>query len=59
MGRAIALRLARDGYAVACLDIDGASADGVAKEITEASGTALALGDVDVSMRQQVESAVD
>jgi NAD(P)-dependent dehydrogenase (short-subunit alcohol dehydrogenase family) len=59
MGRAIALRLARDGYAVAVLDIDAASADGVAKEITEAGGAALALGDVDVSVRSQVEAAVD
>ena len=59
MGRAIALRLARDGYAVAVLDVDSASAIEAAKEITEAGGTALALGDVDVSVRQQVEAAVD
>jgi len=59
MGRAIALRLARDGYAVACLDIDAASAKDVAQEIAEAGGQAFALGDVDVSVRQQVEAAVD
>lgn len=59
MGRAIALRLARDGYAVAVLDVDSASAIEAAKEIAEAGGTALALGDVDVSVRQQVEAAVD
>ena len=59
MGRAIALRLARDGYAVAVLDVDATSAIEAAKEITEAGGTALALGDVDVSVRQQVEAAVD
>jgi NAD(P)-dependent dehydrogenase (short-subunit alcohol dehydrogenase family) len=59
MGRAIALRLARDGYALAVLDVDSESAIESAKEITEAGGTAIALGDVDVSVRQQVEAAVD
>jgi NAD(P)-dependent dehydrogenase (short-subunit alcohol dehydrogenase family) len=59
MGRAIAIRLARDGYAVAVLDIDAASAKEAAEEIIGTGGSAIALGDVDVSVRQRVEAAVE
>lgn len=59
MGRAIALRLARDGFAVAVLDIDAASAKEAAEEIIGTGGSAIALGDVDVSVRQRVEAAVE
>ena len=43
MGRAGALRFAREGAAVAVVDIDEAGATAVAGEITEAGGRALAL----------------
>lgn len=42
IGRAAALRLARDGYAVACLDIDDAKAKDVADEAREGGGNAAA-----------------
>jgi 2-hydroxycyclohexanecarboxyl-CoA dehydrogenase len=58
MGRAIAHRLARDGFAVAVLDVDAASADLVATEVTDAGGVAMAAGGVDVSDRAQVYEAV-
>jgi NAD(P)-dependent dehydrogenase (short-subunit alcohol dehydrogenase family) len=58
MGRAIAHRLARDGFAVAIVDIDDAAADAVAAEITAEGHTAAAFGGVDVSDRAQVDAAV-
>jgi NAD(P)-dependent dehydrogenase (short-subunit alcohol dehydrogenase family) len=49
IGRAIGRRLAREGAAVALLDVDAATAAGVAAEITAAGGRAVALrGDVTV-----------
>jgi len=57
IGAAVARRLVRDGMAVALLDLDGASAQAVAAELTEAGGRALGL-DVDVTDTEQVESAV-
>lgn len=58
MGAAIARRLASDGAVVAVLDLDADHAAAVAAEITAAGGTALALGGVDVSSREQVDAAV-
>lgn len=43
MGRAGALRFAREGAAVAVVDLDGAGADTVAAQITEAGGRAVAI----------------
>ncbi|MET0270149.1 MAG: SDR family NAD(P)-dependent oxidoreductase [Sphingomonas sp.] len=43
MGAAICLRLARDGAAVAVLDIDGGKAAAIAEEIVGAGGRAIAL----------------
>lgn len=56
MGRATALRLAREGKAVGVFDIDEAAAGAVVAEITDQGGMALALA-ADVSERAQVESA--
>jgi 2-hydroxycyclohexanecarboxyl-CoA dehydrogenase len=58
MGRAIAHRLATDGFAVAVLDLDTASAEKVAEEVRTAGGEALAVGGTDVSDRAQVDAAV-
>ncbi|MBH1937034.1 3-oxoacyl-ACP reductase FabG [Streptomyces sp. AV19] len=57
IGAATALRLARDGYAVAVLDLDEAACAGTVERITEAGGTALAVG-CDVSDADQVAAAV-
>ena len=47
IGRAIALRLAREGYAVALADLNGEAAEHVAAEVAAAGGQACALlGDV-------------
>jgi|SRR5579862_6921209 len=56
MGRATSHRLARDGMAVGVLDIAGPSAEGVAKEINEAGGRALAVR-ADVSNTAEVTAA--
>lgn len=53
IGRAIALRLATDGHAVAVNDVNKAGAEDVAAEITTAGGRALALGG-DVGDREAV-----
>lgn len=62
IGRAVAERLARDGFAVSCLDIDATAAADVAASIEEAGAHAHAV-QVDVtdepSMRSAVASAVD
>jgi 3-oxoacyl-[acyl-carrier protein] reductase len=57
LGRATAVRLAEDGYAVAVADLDAGACTDTVKEITGAGGSALAVG-VDVSDRAQVEAAV-
>jgi NAD(P)-dependent dehydrogenase (short-subunit alcohol dehydrogenase family) len=61
IGRAIAARLARDGLAVAIVDLDAAAAEAVAGEIEgESRGQrAVAVGGVDVSVRAQVDAAVE
>jgi 3-oxoacyl-[acyl-carrier protein] reductase len=58
IGAATALRLARDGFAVAVLDLDEAAAKGTVEAIEAAGGRALAVG-ADVSDTEQVEAAVD
>ena len=57
IGAATALRLAKDGNAVAVLDLDEAACAGTVEAITAAGGRALAVG-VDVSKADQVEAAV-
>ena len=58
IGKAIALRLVRDGFAVAIADYNDATAKAVASEINQAGGRAMAVK-VDVSDRDQVFAAVE
>lgn len=58
IGRAIALRLAKDGFAVAVADYNSETAQQVAKEIIASGGKALAIT-VDVSQRDAVFAAVE
>jgi 2-hydroxycyclohexanecarboxyl-CoA dehydrogenase len=58
IGRAIAHRLAEDGFAVAVLDIDAQAARLVAGEARANGGTALAVAPVDVSDRGQVDAGM-
>ena len=58
IGAATAERLARDGLAVAVLDLDEATAKDTVAAIEAAGGTALAVG-ADVSDPEQVQAAVD
>ncbi|MGO4750609.1 SDR family NAD(P)-dependent oxidoreductase, partial [Streptomyces sp. 2MCAF27] len=44
IGAATAVRLAQEGRAVAVLDLDEASCADTVKKITEAGGTAIAVG---------------
>ncbi len=57
IGRAVALRLARDGFSVGVLDIEALSTEAVADEIQCAGGSSLALR-ADVRVESQVEAAV-
>jgi 3-oxoacyl-[acyl-carrier protein] reductase len=57
IGAATARRLAEDGFAVAVLDLDEASAKGTAEAIEAAGGRAIAVG-ADVSDAEAVEAAV-
>lgn len=56
IGRAIALRLARDGIAIGVLDLDKAACEGVAKEICDVGGKALALTG-DIAKRDTIQAA--
>ncbi|SNS90081.1 3-oxoacyl-[acyl-carrier protein] reductase [Geodermatophilus pulveris] len=58
IGAATALRLARDGFAVAVLDLAEDDARGTAQEIEAAGGRALAVG-ADVGDAGQAQAAVD
>ena len=58
IGRGIALRLARDGHAVAVNDVNKAGAEAVAEEITGAGGRAIAVPG-DVTARDAVFAMVD
>lgn len=57
MGKATSLRLAREGRAVAVLDLDEAGAGAVADEISAAGGKAIAIN-ADVSRRDQIRAAL-
>ena len=57
IGAAIAQRLADDGMAVACVDIDEASAGSVAGGINDAGGRAAAFG-ADISDADRVEDCI-
>lgn len=57
IGAATAGRLARDGFAVAVLDLDEAACEAVADGIRGAGGRALGVG-VDVTSADQVEAGV-
>ena len=56
--RAAAQRLAKDGNAVAVLDLDEGACEATVKAITEAGGKAVAVG-CDVSKADQVTAAVE
>jgi 3-oxoacyl-[acyl-carrier protein] reductase len=58
IGAAIAHRLAADGMAVACVDIDRDAAAGTATAIDDAGGRAAAFG-ADVSDEGQVQACID
>ena len=58
IGAATALRLAKDGFAVAVLDLEESAAKATVEAIEAAGGTALAVG-ADVSDPEQVQAAVD
>lgn len=58
IGRAIALRLARDGHAVAVNDVNAAGAESVAAEIAAAGGRSLAVP-ADVTDRDAVFALVE
>ena len=57
IGAAVAARLARDGFAVAVLDLDQSACQSTADTIVSAGGKALAVG-VDVSKTDSVNAAV-
>lgn len=57
LGRAIALRLAREGASVAAVDIDAASAQDTAQQIQASGGRALGLR-ADVSRADEIDAAV-
>jgi 3-oxoacyl-[acyl-carrier protein] reductase len=54
IGAAIAERLAADGFAVACVDIDDAAAHGIAQTIVAAGGRAAAFV-ADISNAEKVQ----
>jgi 2-hydroxycyclohexanecarboxyl-CoA dehydrogenase len=58
IGRAVALRLARDEAAIAIWDLNGAGAEETAKLITAAGGTALPLT-VDAANKGAIRAAAD
>lgn len=57
IGAATAIRLAKDGHAVAVLDLDESACAETVSAITDAGGRAIAVG-VDVADAAQVEAAV-
>jgi NAD(P)-dependent dehydrogenase (short-subunit alcohol dehydrogenase family) len=57
IGRATALRLAREGASVVVADIDNAAAESVAQEIGDAGGTALAVS-CDIIDRTSVNASI-
>ena len=59
IGRAIAIRLGQDGFAVVVLDLDKEAAEAVAGELSDLGLEGFAFGGVDVSDRSQVDAAVE
>jgi NAD(P)-dependent dehydrogenase (short-subunit alcohol dehydrogenase family) len=59
IGRATAHRFARDGWAIAALDLDGAASEKLAAELTERHGVPAFGGPVDVSDEDSVTAARD
>jgi 2-hydroxycyclohexanecarboxyl-CoA dehydrogenase len=59
IGRAIAIRLGHDGFAVVVLDLDEDAARAVADELSQLGLEGFAFGGVDVSDRAQVDAAVE
>jgi NAD(P)-dependent dehydrogenase (short-subunit alcohol dehydrogenase family) len=59
IGRAIAIRLAQDGFAVVVLDLDEKAAQVVTDELAGLGFEGFAFGGVDVSDRAQVNVAVE
>jgi meso-butanediol dehydrogenase/(S,S)-butanediol dehydrogenase/diacetyl reductase len=57
IGRAIAIRLANDGFAIGCLDFNPGTTKDCAKQIVDAGGAAFAVT-VDVAQRDSVLQAV-
>ena len=57
IGKAVSLRLARDGLAVGVLDLDRAACEQVASEITAAGGRAMAL-QASITDRPQMTAAI-
>src|SRR5690349_10514150 len=57
IGRACAVRLAKDGHAVGVLDLDEGRCADTVNEITAAGGKAVALG-ADITNRPQVQAAL-
>src|SRR6478672_87423 len=58
IGRAICLRLARDGADIAVLDVNASGAEGVAAEVRELGRRAVAV-ETDVSRSEHVAAAVE
>lgn len=58
IGKACAIRLAKEGVSVGVLDLDGAKCEEVVAEITNAGGKAIALS-ASIADRQQVRAAVN
>ena len=57
IGRAIARRLAQDGFAIAIVDINADALDGVKKEIEDQGGQALALR-ADLTKLEDIQNAI-
>ncbi|QGX92984.1 SDR family NAD(P)-dependent oxidoreductase [Tatumella sp. TA1] len=57
IGEAIALRLSRDGFCIAAVDLDRQAAVKVAEKIERAGGRAIGIA-ADVAQRDQVFAAV-
>src|SRR5207253_1581569 len=58
IGRAVALRLARDGYALALVDLNADGLNEVQREIEQANGSAICIS-ADVTDLAQLKNAVD
>src|SRR5512134_2028265 len=58
IGRAIACRLARDGFAIAIIDINAAALDRVKEEIKDLGTRALALT-ADLTKLDELQKAID